>query len=202
MSSTNRGKIRQKDDFYKTPKWAVNALLSNVKISGKVLDPGCGDGAITGILLDQPEVTDVVGVEISRERAFRCKQGFPEARVLRADFFTSRLVESFSPYDAVVANPPFSLAEQFLARSRELVREGGGIHFLLRLGFLESKKRRYLFEKSTSGFEYLRVLPKRPKFIGNSTDSAAYGWFSWLTGNTPHLCARIDRLFIPGYDDT
>lgn len=34
MSATNRGAVRNKDDFYATPAWCVRALLATVQLPG------------------------------------------------------------------------------------------------------------------------------------------------------------------------
>ena len=58
-----------------------------------------------------------------------------------------------------------------------------GCSFLLRLGFLESKKRGPFWDAVMQD-KLLRkvwVLRERPSFTGGGTDNSAYGWFHWDT---------------------
>jgi hypothetical protein len=48
---------------------------------------------------------------------------------------------------------------------------------LLRLGFLESKKRREFWRRHP--LTQLYPLIERPSFTGSGTDATAYGWFVW-----------------------
>ena len=60
MSSTNRGAVRNKDDYYVTPHWLIEQFLDAIKgtdlekrlMTDGVLDPSCG-----GCSLYEPEIT-------------------------------------------------------------------------------------------------------------------------------------------------
>ena len=43
---------REKDDFYPTPIEATQALLDREKFTGNVLEPACGDGAMSKVLIN------------------------------------------------------------------------------------------------------------------------------------------------------
>jgi hypothetical protein len=73
-----------------------------------------------------------------------------------------------------IGNPPFSDAE---AHVRHALSRTPGVAFLLRLAFLESIKRRPLWQAHPPAAVY--VLSERPSFTGGATDSAAYGFFIW-----------------------
>lgn len=77
-------------------------------------------------------------------------------------------------YDAVITNPPYSLAYEFVNRCRELAPI---VAMLLRVNFLESAERAPWFHKLMP--EYVRVLPDRPRFRNGSADSSAYAWMIW-----------------------
>ena len=47
----------------------------------------------------------------------------------------------------ILTNPPFKLAEQFVEKSFELINEGNYAIFFLKVQFLESKRRKQMFEK-------------------------------------------------------
>jgi hypothetical protein len=78
--------------------------------------------------------------------------------------------------DAVITNPPYTLAAEFILRCRRLAPQAE-IAMLLRLGFLESKSREAFWD--FMGAADLYVLPDRPSFRGGGSDSATYAWFVW-----------------------
>lgn len=88
-------------------------------------------------------------------------------------------------YSTIITNPPYSLAQQFVEKSFELAGKDTDIIMLLRLAFLESKKRRDFWQRHpVSG---LYVLSERPSFTGSRTDSAAYAWFVWNKSETQKI---------------
>ena len=47
----NTNDDREKDDFYPTPSAATQVLLDRQKFTGNVLEPACGDGAMSKVLI-------------------------------------------------------------------------------------------------------------------------------------------------------
>ena len=79
-------------------------------------------------------------------------------------------------YDVVITNPPYSIAEEIITHYLEVVKPRETI-MLLRLAFLESKKRYEFWQKHPVNKLY--ILSQRPSFTGKGTDATAYGWFVW-----------------------
>lgn len=79
----------------------------------------------------------------------------------------------------VIGNPPYKHAQEFVERSIFEVSEYGGVvAYLLRLAFLESRKRKPFFDKHPPA--HVIVLSERPSFTTNGkTDGCAYGFFIW-----------------------
>lgn len=173
MSSTNRGGERREDDVYITPAWAVRALLADVEISGGWwLEPCAGDGAII-----QAVATCRTDVEWSAfELRSECGPALLESPRTHGVVVGYDFLADFVPgrhYDAIVTNPPYSLAEEFI---RACLPLADVVVMLLRLNFLGSMKRAaFLREYAPSVY----VLPKRPSFVGGKTDSCEYAWFVW-----------------------
>jgi len=161
-------------DFYETPPRALDSLFSVVRLDGPraVLEPSAGKGAIARYLRANYPGLHVTGVEIQ-------PQFEPELRVVCdevviADFLVAQLTRRFA---LVVANPPFSLAQQFIERALGLLTEGGKAAFLLRLPFVAGVKRFDFFQKHKPA--YVLVLSQRPKFGGDNIDSCDYAWIVW-----------------------
>jgi hypothetical protein len=174
MSSTNRGAERRQDDAYYTPGWAVRRLLDVwTPLHGRLVEPACGDGAIIcaiGIALDW------IGYDI--------RVVPPSAAIhMQCDFLTE--APDNPSVVAVITNPPYCLAEEFIRKSRELY-QNAELVFLLRLAFLASEKRLQLWRDIGTPDVY--VLPNRPSFTGGGTDSADYAWFHWPKAWTDKSC--------------
>lgn len=77
-------------------------------------------------------------------------------------------------FNVIITNPPFYLAEEIV---RKALRCADHVAMLLRLAFLESRRREAFHEEHPSN---VYVLSRRPSFMANGmTDSAAYAWFKW-----------------------
>ena len=63
MSATGRGSARSEGDYYRTPRWAIDALISREGLWGIVGDVGCGDGAISSAVAALDSVDRVIGHE-------------------------------------------------------------------------------------------------------------------------------------------
>ncbi len=94
---------------YFTPRPLVALLLSRAGLApgDRVLDPTCGSG---GLLVEAARLgARVVGIDrdplLARLAALNLRLGGHDADVRCADFFAARP----EPFDAVIANPPFSV---------------------------------------------------------------------------------------------
>lgn len=77
-------------------------------------------------------------------------------------------------FNVIITNPPFYRAEEFV---RKALSCADHVAMLLRLAFLESRKREALHAEYPSD---VYVLSRRPSFLANgATDSSAYAWFVW-----------------------
>jgi hypothetical protein len=88
--------------------------------------------------------------------------------------------------EAIVTNPPFKLAEQFVSHALELCPR---VIMLLRLAFLESERRRSILEGRGLArvhiFRNRLPMMHRDSWTGPKASSAvAYGWFVWSRAHT------------------
>ena len=96
--------------------------------------------------------------------------------------------------EAIVTNPPYKLAEQFVEHALDLVPH---VDMLLRLAFLESERRRGILEGR--GLARVHVFRNRLPMMHRdgwtgprATSATAYAWFAWDRTHTgPAALNRI-----------
>lgn len=160
-------------EFYRTPIEATRALIAieGERLPNGIWEPACGDGAIARALIDTHRwvySTDVA------DRGYGCG---------KIDFLNSTFSNCCT---AVVTNPPFSLAQEFVDKAFSFP----SVHYcalLLRLSFLESQKRKEWFQANPPARVHVssRRLPMmhRDGWDGpKSTSTLAHAWFIWLRG--------------------
>lgn len=177
MSATNRGSKRNEADFYATPLETVYSLLDNydgIKLGDKILEPSAGSGNIIQGLRNRGYTTNYIeAVELRESELNNLDKLVKYVNI--CDFLTE--FKTTCKYDVIIGNPPYSLAQEFIDKSLELLAPGGRLIFLLRTNFLESKKRFEWWQDKTPNGLY--VLSKRPSFTGKGTDATSYSWFIW-----------------------
>lgn len=178
---------RRERDFYPTPYGlcleATRVFFRDEFIPGtglRVLDAGCADGRWGWAVRNYcGENTNLVGIDISDENTPSDYDVFKVMNFLDIDDSSN---ESF---DIVIGNPPYSLADEFVKKSLDLVVPGGYVYFLLRLPFLEGRRRQLeLYRKNQPKKVY--VLTRRPSFFSTNgrktVDSLSYAMFLWKKG--------------------
>ncbi len=170
-------------DAYYTLKPMVSALTSRVNVTGRVLDPCCGNGATSdpfpGALTNDinPDVP-ALWHEDATEESFWNK------------FSDGMGIYGPREIDWVVTNPPFNVAFPILQHAWEHARLG--VAMLLRLSFLEPTNARGPWLEANSRFMaglYIFGSP-RPSFTGTGTDSVTTAWGVWV--KSPSAFPRID----------
>lgn len=177
MSATGRnlpGNERRAYDFYETPTWCTEALLSRLNPVSSVLDPCCGRGAILNSVRNKWPYTITLGMEINYDRAAVSIDDGHDVIVRDA---ISDVFWQMNP-GMIITNPPYSLAEEFIRRAMSEVRDRD-LAFLLRLNFLGSQKRAQFHRDHPAD---IYVLPKRPSFTQHGTDATEYAWYVWGPG--------------------
>jgi hypothetical protein len=174
-------------------------------------EPAAGGGAIVKAVNQKVLETRWIAVEKDFDSAADLQPLLCERdHFILGDFLDWPGGFDFAP-EVVIGNPPYSLAEAFVRRSRSLW-PGAQVMFLLRLGFLASAERASLW--ADAGHPDVYVLPDRPSFTGDGrTDGADYAWYVWgsetrrkwsgelrVLGRTPVADRRPRKPNNHGYD--
>jgi hypothetical protein len=170
-------------DLYDTNPVAVHALLKVEKLPHLIWEPACGVGNIVKILRDAGH--QVIASDLNN-------RGCPDS--MSAIDFLFPLVVPIIECDAIVTNPPYSLAEEFVYTALE---RASLVIMLLRLAFYESTRRARLLD--SAGLIRIHVFANRLPMMhragwtGRRASSAmAFAWFVWSRNHTGPT--TIDRI--------
>lgn len=178
---------RKPADLYPTPADCTYSLLPHIAdllpAEARILEPACADGQMVRPL--QEFGYTVEGTDL-RPDILGGRGGIdflaPPAGAL-----------SHGYYDAVITNPPFSVAEQFIRRALE---EAPVVAMLLKAQYWNTKNRKKLF-RETKPFKELN-LTWRPAFLEKERGKSPLMdcmWVIWVEGHQgPCTTEMIDRL--------
>jgi SAM-dependent methyltransferase len=166
-------------DFYPTPLACAIAAIRLLPPPGDgatVLDPGAGLGRWGQAWREVYGYTEpITGVDLHQ----------PARPVWYNSWYNTSFFNYHPPalYDYVIGNPPFSVAEPFVAHGLRLLKPGGVLLYLLRMEFLGSQERGRGIWTRTPPSE-VQILVTRPSFWDNGkTDAMEYALFKWTEGN-------------------
>lgn len=201
MSATNRGSLRLPRDAYYTPEWAVRVFLDRflpgLEEPVTIMDPCVGYGAMPLALVDyfrDYEIEDnfkkLYFTDIDLDSQLFTHERLQEKEFTRYEFSGTPdddyLLNDFTPsVDLTIMNPPYKHALPFIQKALTHSRY---VAALLRVGFLEAKKRS---DWLTQHMPDVMILNKRPRFIAETidktngeprkvdTDATVYAWMIW-----------------------
>ena len=176
---------REINDFYATPTIATEKLIEyldynypNIK-NEIVWEPACGKGHISETLKEHGY--KVISTDLI-DRGYGCAGD-------DYDF----LSDSNTKTDChIITNPPYKYAQEFVEKAMDIMEDGKCLCMLLKLTFLEGKKRYDMFQKYPP--EQLLVFSTRVNCAHGGDfekeseigGAVAYAWYIWRKGNT-HL---------------
>lgn len=181
MSAKGRGRHEGGDfDYYPTPAWCVDRLLDRIgpklfSHTTRALEPTAGDGAIVRAASAWCEKHDApapIWCAVEMRHGAIAEGTAVAERYEGIDF---RTFKPRAPFDVSLGNPPYNLAESIIRHALSMC---GVTAMLLRTGFLGSDER-VDFWRTVGMNPALYVIPDRPSFDGQGTDSATYAWFVW-----------------------
>ncbi len=155
-----------KTGFFETPEYSTRAVLPklNIKPGMRLLDSGCGRGAIARVLREEFAMSvHITGIEINAKRAAYARKAkvdnmlvFDE--VIHHDFLELQPPPENEKYDLELGNPWFKIFQKVAEQSFAFCKR---TCLLLPTGALASKGRFDWWEKYPA---HMRVLDKRPSF--------------------------------------
>lgn len=160
MSQRESGYARLPDDLYETPGWVTAALRPHMLGAHYVWEPASGKGSMAKALSLWPNV---------RVRATDKDRG--------VDFFRT----AHCHHDAIITNPPYSHAQEFIEHALKLVKpQTGRVAMLLRVDYDSAVTRKHLFGNCRQWARKV-VLTSRIRWIAGSTGSPSFNhaWFIW-----------------------
>lgn len=174
---------RKKADLYPTPNDCTYSLLPYlselVPTGSLILEPACAEGQMVNSLVE-------FGYEVHGYDLREDVSGGEGGVDFLSEFFSKS-------YDAVVTNPPFSLAEEFI---RKAIDTAPVVAMLLKSQFWNTVNRKQLF-RDTKPFRVLN-LTWRPAFLELERGKSPLmdcAWTIWQRGYTGDCrMTMIDRL--------
>lgn len=175
-----RGPLRKRDshlwerdahDFYVEPSWVSERLFASERFEGNVWDPACGTGRI--VASAKLAGLEAHGMDIVK-RGHAC--------IFEIDFLTAS-----DPWPNIVSNPPFGIAEKFVAHALNLAERK--VAMLLPANWVQGDKRsRWLATTPLRRVLFITPRPSMPPGAavaagqkpGNGTTD--YCWMIWLRG--------------------
>jgi 23S rRNA G2445 N2-methylase RlmL len=159
FSMNNASGERKESDLYETPYSMTMQLMERIEISGSLLEPAKGNGAICKIL-------DEHGIKYHSY-----------------DKETNFLKEN-NHYDYIITNPPYSLAYEFIQKAKKV---SDIFIFLLPLSYLHGKER-YDNVWTDKSFPLRKIFVfTRYPMLGDKlredgkyrTGMQVYAWYVW-----------------------
>lgn len=186
---------RKPADLYPTPPDCTYSLLPHLEqflpVGSHVLEPACADGQMSKALEEFGYVVD------STDLRPDVKYGTGGVDFLADDTY---IADDY--YDAIITNPPFNAAEQFIRRALQYAPV---VAMLLKAQFWNTKNRKKLFRETRPALEL--NLTWRPAFLEAERGKSPLMdcmWVVWVRGHEglPRVDI-LDRLAAcPGSSDS
>lgn len=166
------GEEREENDFYATHPKAIIPLMEFLKYEngGKnIYEPGCGKGHLS-------EMMKLYGHNVTCTDLIDRGYGVSGVDFLQPNDYDKQ-------YDAIVMNPPYKHALEFIKKSITLAPI---VCAFLRIAFLESRRRSEFFKTNPPRYVcvFIDRVPSSKNAVFDAKESSAvcYAWFIWERG--------------------
>lgn len=174
-ASNHTDKEREENDFYATHPIAAEWLMKIETLDKNIWECSAGRGDLSEEFLRggyNVRSTDLID------------RGYGEGGV---DFLKQTEIWNGD----IVTNPPYKYAQEFIEHALELVPDGHKVCMFLKLTFLESQRRRKMFEKyppKTIWVSSSRIQCGKNGIFEPS--AVAYAWYVWEKGYNGETIVR------------
>lgn len=163
---------REQDDFYATDPKAIDILLSVETFNKTILEPACGMGHMS-------ERLEEYGYKVwSADLIDRSNGKYYVYDFLKNDQKNLDL--------DIITNPPFKHSIEFIRHSLNIIPVGHKVAMFLKILFMETDKRKALFEEFPPKTVYILAnrlcCAKNGDFVNNTTKAVGYAWYVWEKG--------------------
>lgn len=175
-ASNHSSEERESNDYYATHPDAINYLKKKIELPHLILEPACGEGHLSERLKELGH--EVMSYDI-------VDRGYGEVQ----NFFEMLTAPTDKEF-AIVTNPPYKYAMEFVSHSLELVSDGMMVCMFLKTTFLEGKRRYNKLFRFTPPLCVLQFVERILCAKNGDFDAmrakggsaAAYAWFIWRKG--------------------
>lgn len=161
---------REQNDYYATDPIAAVKLLEIESFSQNIWEPCCGEGHLSKILVENGKnvhSTDLI------DRGYGIG-GF--------DFLQQKEKVNCD----IITNPPYSMAQEIIEHAMSITSPGNKVAMFLKIQFLETPKRKKLFDKypiKTIHLSSKRIsCAKNGDFENQKSSAVFYAWYVWENG--------------------
>lgn len=179
-ASNHTDKERQSEDYYATDPIVIDKLAKVYDLPFRIWECACGENHLTDRLKHFGRT--VFSSDIIKRRE----------DIAVMDFLQTTKADRPFPTLAILTNPPYKYAKEFVLKALDLLNEGERCFMFLKLTFLEGQKRyKDLFSKYPP--ERVLVFSERVLCAKNADfdsmhngggSAVAYAWFVWHKGYT------------------
>lgn len=175
-------------ETFRTPMYVWDGLLDQFPayFTGRVLDASAGDGRLIGAILDRGNHKRHRMYDIRPEERQTWRRNGLFAELDGQCYIKDFLLTRPRPrYDALVTNPPFSIAVPFVEHGLKWVKADGHVLILHRLNWLGTFRRSQWLKQMP--LKEVLVIAKRPTWEvdsrpNNSSDTYEYAFFVFQKG--------------------
>lgn len=161
---------REENDYYATEPKALELLLE-LESFNNVWEPAVGGGHLAEVLKEH----NIYG------------QG---SDLIYRDYEGTQLIDYLEfegHWDGdIITNPPYKFAQEFIEKSLDITDVGSKVAMFLPIRYLETKRRKKLFESLPPRKVYISSSRLKAAmngdFEGVKSSAVAYAWFIWENG--------------------
>lgn len=202
--------IREINDFYATPPYAVEELLKRENFNQLVWEPCVGMGHMAQVLqshgysvicsdiidrnFPNTNIFDFMG---EQQNPILIYQNPIDPRIDIEEMQTRLRMAGINQFPDIITNPPYKYATDFVSKALEIAPRYTKIAMFLKIQFLESKKRFELIFKDNPPAKIYVFVNRVNCWEGGvppTTSSAiCYAWYIWQKGYIGQ--PRIDWIY-------